>query len=345
MSFKPTNSRTYPWEKLSDNDLLELRFCDLELKIEGSRIEPLIHELYLELELKKIKFRPHVWISEDWFAMDGIPGIAVPFYVLHKRFSQLCKKMQLEDEGYNKKEAIKLLRHETGHAIDNAYKLRLSRQRQTLFGLSSTEYPESYSPENISANYVSHLNPWYAQAHPDEDWAETFAMWLTPNSRWRELYKNTMAYNKLEFMDKVMGTLRDKEPLVLKKNQPGDISNSRRKLKTFFQEKIESLKAEPDLNLIPSAYFIFSGDSKFRSKKRADQFLKQNRDLICKKVAQWTGHNSYTVKSIYTQFTKNCKTLNLHLIKSERETRVDVTCMLTSQIMNSTLYGSNKILM
>ena len=25
-----------------------------------------------------------------------------------------------------------------------------------------------------------HLDPWYAQSHPDEDFAETFAVWLTP---------------------------------------------------------------------------------------------------------------------------------------------------------------------
>lgn len=338
-------TKPYKWENLSDKELLELRFCDLDLKIENSRIEPLIETLYLELSQKRLKFKPHVWISEDWYAMDGIPGIAVPFYVLHKRFSQLCRKMQLEPEGFNKAEAMKLLRHETGHAIDNAYKLRLSRLRQSLFGLSSTHYPESYAPTNISSNFVSHLNPWYAQAHPDEDWAETFAMWLTPGSNWKDLYKDTVANDKLRFMDKVMKSLQDQEPKVVKQDQPGDVSRSRRKLKTFFHEKTFALQSEPDLNLIPSAYFIFSSEKKFRRKKRADQFLKQNKELVCKKVAEWTGHNSYTIKGFYSRFTKNCTILNLHLMKSERDTRVDVTCMFTSQVINSTLFGSNKILM
>lgn len=338
-------TKSYPWEKLSDKDLLELRFCDLELKIEGSRIEPLVHELYEELEKKKIKFKPHLWISEDWFAIDGIPGIAVPFYTLHKRFSALCKKMNLEDEGYNKKEAIKLLRHETGHAIDNAYKLRLLRSRQNLFGLSSSEYPETYAPMHLASNYVSHLNPWYAQAHPDEDWAETFAIWLTPNSKWKDVYKNTQAFEKLTYLDKVMKSLEGKEPIVFKKNQPGDISQSRRKLKTFFIEKIESLQATTNLNMLPSANNIFSSLFKYKSKKRADIFLKENKDLICKKIAQWTGHNSFTVRSIYSELITSCSDLNLHLVKSERETRLDLTCMLTSQMINSTLFGSNKIVM
>jgi hypothetical protein len=344
-NIKSKSYLTYAWEKLSDKELLELRFCDLELKIEGSRIEPLVHELYKELEKKKIKFKPHLWISEDWFAIDGIPGIAVPFYTLHKRLSGLCKKMNLEDEGYNKKEAIKLLRHETGHAIDNAYKLRLLRSRQSLFGLSSTSYPDTYAPVHLASSYVSHLNPWYAQAHPDEDWAETFATWLTPNSKWKEIYKNTTAYEKLIFIDKVMKSIEGKEPLVIKKNQPGDISNSRRKLKTFFLEKIESLQATTALNMLPSANYIFSSLVKYRSKKRADVFLKENKDLICKKIAQWTGHNSFTVRSIYSELISSCSELNLHLIKSERETRLDLTCMLTSQIINSTVFNSNKIIM
>lgn len=345
MSRKRIKNPKYPWENLSDKELLELRFCDLELKIEGSRIEPLVQTLYNELLKKNIKFKPHVWISEDWFSMDGIPGIAVPFYTLHKRLSSLCKKMNLDDEGYNKKEAIKLLRHETGHAIDNAYKLRLSRQRQNLFGLSSTNYPDSYAPINISSNYVSHLNPWYAQAHPDEDWAETFATWLTPNLKWKEIYKGTLAYEKLLFIDKLMKAIENKDPIVLKKNQPGDISNNRRKLKTFFSEKIETLKTSHAINLVSAAHSVFSVEYEYRKKKRADIFLKENQNLICTKVAFWTGHNSYNINYIYNELIEACSKLNFHLVNSEKETRLDVSCMLTSLITYTTVFGSNKIMM
>lgn len=339
------SSLKYPWEKLSDKELLELRFCDLGLKIEGSRIEPVIQSLYLELENKNLKFKPHVWISEDWFAIDGIPGIAVPFYTLHKRLDQLCKKMHLDDEGYNKKDAIKLLRHEAGHAIDNAYKLRLSRNRQKLFGFSKTSYPETYAPQSESSKYVTHLNPWYAQAHPDEDWAETFAVWLTPNSNWKKIYHGTLALEKLEFLDHIMKSIQGKEPIVQKRNQPGDISFNRRKLKTFFIEKSESLNLNHELNLLPMLNFIFTSDPSNKKKKKADSFIKEYKDSLSKKIAFWTGHNSYTINMILIKIIKTCSENNMYLMKSEKETRMELMAMLATQTHHSTIFSPIKIMM
>jgi hypothetical protein len=55
---------------------------------------------------------------------------------------------------------------------------------------------------------VLHLDSWYAQSHPDEDFAETFAVWLTPNSEWPQRYKGWKALKKLEYMDALMRSLR-----------------------------------------------------------------------------------------------------------------------------------------
>ena len=338
-------SQKYPWEILSLNDLQELRFCDLELSIENSRISPLLDILYEELKAKKLNFRPHVWIAEDWFAMDGVPGIAIPFYVLNKKLSQLCKKMNLEDEGFNKIECLKLLRHEAGHAIDNAFKLRILRKRQQIFGLTSTEYPESYAPTHESVNYVSHLNPWYAQAHPDEDWAETFAIWLTPDSDWKTIYKGTPALKKLEVMDEIMKSIQNKPPLITKDSKPGDITHSRRKIKTFLHEKIDELTLTTELYLAPLSQFIFSSHKKYRSKKRADKFLKNHRAMIVKKVSFWTGHGGFTINSIIEKFILTCSKNNLHLKKSESETKLEIVAMLTTETHNSTIFGPNKIRM
>ncbi len=120
---------SYSWESLKTDKLLELRFSDLELEIKGSRVEPLIEQLYSELKEKGLDFKPHVWISEDWFSMDGIPGIAIPFFAVHTRLAKLQKKLVLDAEGYNEKDCLKLLRHEAGHAIDNAFRLRKSRTK------------------------------------------------------------------------------------------------------------------------------------------------------------------------------------------------------------------------
>lgn len=342
MAKKP---KSYSWANLPDKELLELRFCDLGLTIEGSKLEPLVETLYKELRHKNINFKPHVWISEDWFSMDGIPGIAVPFYIVHKRLSQLYKKFGLEPEGYESFEALKLLRHESGHAIDNAFKLRLIRQRQKLFGLSSTEYPESYIPYKDATHFVSHLNPWYAQAHPDEDWAETFATWLTPNSNWKKVYKDSQALVKLYFMDEVMKNLKGKLPLVQKTQQPGDICNSRRKLKTFFNEKLESLKTEVTICWMSAVGHLFGLKKQINTNKSilARQFINKNKVDFSKKIALWTGHNSYTILQNLNEIELLCE--DLYLVNSYKETEIQMLNLMTSLITQATLSGHMKIMM
>jgi hypothetical protein len=338
-------SKTYPWADLPDEELLELRFCDLDLKLEDSRLEPLIETLYKDLEKKGINFKPHVWISEDWFSMDGIPGIAVPFYIVHKRLGKLCTKFGLEAEGLSHSDALKLLRHESGHAIDNAFKLRLIRQRQKLFGLSSMDYPESYVPNKEAACFVSHLNPWYAQAHPDEDWAETFATWLTPNSNWKKVYQDSHALVKLYFMDEVMKGLNGKVPLVQKNQQPGNINFNRRKLKTFFTEKMESLKSKVTVPWMIHVGRLFDVKKNLKKSKliSAQKFMIENKYDFAQKIALWTGHNSYTILQNLNEIESKCE--DLYLVNSYKETEIQMLNLMTALITQSTLSGHMKILM
>src|SRR6202451_1890466 len=77
------------WETLSDDQLLSLRFCDLKLKVQGTELEDAIRRLYRELEMRGIRFRPHYWLAQEWFSPDGIPGIAIPFYLAHRRHIRL----------------------------------------------------------------------------------------------------------------------------------------------------------------------------------------------------------------------------------------------------------------
>ena len=188
---------------------------DLELTIESSRLEDNIHQLYAELEQKGIVFRPYFWISDEWFTPDGIPGIAIPFYLFHPRLARLEFDQMLEVEGGTPEWCMRILRHETGHAIDNAYRLRRKRKRQELFGRSSKPYPDYYTPKPYSKSFVQHLDMWYAQSHPDEDFAETFAVWLDPNSTWQERYADWPALKKLEYIDALMRGVAGKEPLVI----------------------------------------------------------------------------------------------------------------------------------
>ena len=159
------------------------------MQIQGTPLEGRIEKLYEELTARQLRFRPHCWLSEEWFSPDGTPGIAIPFYLAHPRLARLERKMMLEVEGGTNESCLKILRHEAGHALDTAYRLHRRQEYRRLFGRYSDPYPEFYQPRPFSRRYVLHLDLWYAQSHPVEDFAETFAVWLRPLSRWRTQYK------------------------------------------------------------------------------------------------------------------------------------------------------------
>ena len=156
---------------MSEERLLKLRLKDLGLTIEGTWLEERVAKLYDELENRGFRFRPHVWLSDDWFSPADVPGFAIPFYLVHPRLKRLERNQFLDVEGASRAECIRIMRHETGHAVQHAYQLHRRKRWQQLFGKSSTRYPEYYRPNPASKRYVQHLRLWYAQSHPDEDFA------------------------------------------------------------------------------------------------------------------------------------------------------------------------------
>ena len=150
----PRARRAYWWAKLSDEELLDVRFCDLGLSLEGSPLAPLVERLYDDLDGRGIQFRPHCWLGEEWFTPDGVPGFAVPFYLAHPRLKRLERRILGEVEGGNRNWMLRILRHEAGHALDNAYRLRRRRVWRETFGPASLPYPDSYRPRPASRRYV-----------------------------------------------------------------------------------------------------------------------------------------------------------------------------------------------
>jgi hypothetical protein len=207
-----TDQPDYRWADYDDEALLQLRFSSLRLTFRDSPLWFDVKRMHNDLERRGLRFRPHVWLSTDWFSPDGIPGFAVPFYLAHPRLQRLERTMMGEVEGGNRKWRHRIMRHEAGHAIDNAYRLRRRASWRSVFGRASAPYPDSYSPRPSSRRHVLHLGHWYAQSHPTEDFAETFAVWLQPRARWRRDYAGWPALKKLDYVDALMDEIATTKP-------------------------------------------------------------------------------------------------------------------------------------
>jgi hypothetical protein len=225
------------WETLDDEALLGVRFCDLRLRLEDSLAWPAVERLHAELARRGLRFRPHAWLAEEWFSADGVPGIALPFFVAHPRLRQLERRHMGEVEGGSRRWLIRILRHEAGHAIDAAYGLRRRADWRAVFGRSSEPYPRDYAPRPSSRRHVLHLGHWYAQSHPTEDFAETFAVWLQPRARWRRDYAGWPALAKLEYVDRLMAEIAGRAPPNRDRSAVDPLATNRRTLGAHYRRK------------------------------------------------------------------------------------------------------------
>jgi hypothetical protein len=331
------------WAGWSDERLLDLRLCDLGLRIRGSGLEIQIHQLHRELAGRGIRFRPFFWLSDEWFTPDGVPGVAIPFYLAHARLAKLELSQMLEVEGGTPEWCMRILRHETGHALDNAYRLRRRRQRQKLFGSSSKPYPEYYTPRPYSKSYVHYLEPWYAQSHPDEDFAESFAVWLTPDLDWRKRYADWPALKKLEYVDQLMHEIGPLEPLVTKHHKVDPLPRLSNTLREHYHERRERYGID-----YPNVYDrdlrrLFSDRPEHKSGLPAARFVTRVRKEARRTVARWTGVYQYTIKQVIDDVITRCRELDLHVVGSEEKAKLDLTIFLTVQTMNYLHGGRHRV--
>src|SRR5438270_5640786 len=197
-------------------ELLNTRICDLGLCIEGSPVEPAVRRLHRELADKGLLFQPECYLTDSWGCPDEVPVIGIPFYLADKRLIRIEEEQTGEIE--NDQLLMMLLRHEAGHAINYAYRLYENHDWATTFGAFSRPYRDSFRPNPFSRQFVRHIvhhqyGRTYAQKHPDEDFAETFAVWLTPRSGWRRRYRNWPALRKLQYVDRLMRRIRSEPPI------------------------------------------------------------------------------------------------------------------------------------
>ena len=333
----------FAWTELSDEQLLTLRFSDLNLTIEGSWLEARITELLAELEARSLTFRPHFWLSAEWFTPDGVPGIAIPFYLAHPRLMRLEKAQMLEVEGGTPEWCLQILRHEAGHAFDNAYDLRRRRRRRRLFGPPSLPYPDFYLPKPYSKSFVLHLDSWYAQSHPDEDFAETFAVWLTPDADWRARYADWPALRKLEYMDELMREIAGRPPVVAARRRIEPLERLRTTLGRHYERKRAHYGlAYPDF-YDRDLRRLFSASEEHRRNRKASRFIQSIRRDVRRLVAEWTGSYQYTIDRVIEDMIRRSDELGLRLKYPEDRTRLDFTMLVTVQTMNYLHSGRHRV--
>ncbi|MDH3206723.1 MAG: hypothetical protein OEO79_08925 [Gemmatimonadota bacterium] len=331
------------WHELPDEELLALRLADLPLKIDGTALERRLEQLKAELEARDLVLPIHFYISTEWFTPDGTTSMAVPFYLTHPRLERLEKAHMLEVEGGEPEWCMRILRHEAGHVIDNAYKLRLRRRRRALFGPSSLPYPELYTPRPYSKSFVLHLDPWYAQAHPDEDFAETFAVWLSPESDWRTRYEGWPALAKLEYMDELMQGLRGTAPRVVAATELEPLRRIRRTLRHHYRLKRRHYGVDRPDFYDRDLRRLFSDAPEFAGNMTAAQFIRRIRKPVRRVVTSWTGIYQYTVDRVLEDMIARCRDLKLRLAVPEEQARHEFTVLLTVQAMNYLHSGRHRV--
>lgn len=343
LNSEASDSDLCAWCKLPDEELLDFRMNQLNIRIEGSVLDSRIQRLYAEMEARNLRFRPHFWLADEWFSPDGVPGIAIPFYLAHPRLARLENRMMMEVEGGSEESCMRILRHETGHTIETAYRLSRRRKWQEIFGKRSEPYPDFYQPRPYSKNFVHHLDMWYAQSHPCEDFAETFAVWLKPRSRWKVQYEGWPALKKLQYVDELMEEIGLMRPVVSSKQHLYPLKSLRKTLREHYQARRTHYGIEGKSFDDAELRKLFSDSPEHARRLPAASFLRQNRVEFRKYLAAWTGQYRYTIDEVLSEIIRRCEELNLRLDRPRSQVRRDALVMLTVLVMNYLHNGHHQV--
>ncbi|HEV8363785.1 MAG TPA: putative zinc-binding metallopeptidase [Gemmatimonadaceae bacterium] len=331
---RPRAANRIRWDRISDERLLRIRLKDLGVSVSGTVLETCVSKLYDELDQRGLRLKPHVWLSDEWFSPAGVPGFAAPFYLANARLRRLEANQLLDVEGASRAECLRIMRHEAGHAFQHAYQLHRRRKWQQLFGKSSTRYPEYYRPNPASKRYVQHLRLWYAQSHPDEDFAETFAVWLKPRSDWKRRYAGWPALKKLQYVDELMREIGPRAPLVANRRTLEPLNRLTKTLAEHYAARRKKYTVR-----LPNIYDadlrrLFSDQKRHRRLEMAATFLRRNRQDIRRLVARWTGEYQYTLDLVLGDMIARCRVLRLHAAGPERQLLTDFCVLLTVKTMH-----------
>ena len=309
------------------------RISDFGLSIEGTPVEKLVAQLYRELDAKGLSFHPPVYLSDQWGCPEGTPLIGVPFYLADTRLSRIEEDFAAGIESED--ETMKYLRHEAGHAFNYAYRLYDRADWRQTFGPYSRPYRERYHADPFSREFVRHILGWYAQKHPDEDFAETFAVWLTPGLDWRDAYSEWPALRKLEYVDRVLGEVGDETPET---PEPGEddlpVGAMQYTLAEHYSEVEEHIPIRDSRVFDGDLRNLFASPSEAPASQTAADFIKQHRREIVGRISYWTGESAHVVREFLDFLADRSAALDLHVRGLEASTLIELTAFGTAVMMN-----------
>ncbi len=312
--------------------LLGRRISELGLAVEGTRVERLVRQLHEELAARGIAFRPPVYLSDEWGCPDGTPLIGVPFYLADTRL----ERIEAEHAGTveSDAEAMRYLRHEAGHAINYAFQLYARPDFAVTLGDYSRAYEDHYAADPLTRSFVRHILGWYAQKHPDEDFAETFAVWLTPDIEWRTEYAGWPALRKLEWVDRVM---RDVAPVMHDVPPPTDDDLP---VGAMHWTVAEHYAEDDALPMGDARQFdgdlrrIFAARADAPDGEPSDRFLARHEGELVARISYWTGVRPGAVRSLLRALGERAPSLSLHVAGLEAATLIELTAFGTAVMMH-----------
>jgi hypothetical protein len=313
-------------------ELLSRRISDLSLTIKGTRLEALVADLYRELDNAGISLKPKTYLADEWGCPQRVPVIGIPFYLANPELSRLEGEFT-GVEAESEEEVRMCLRHETGHAFNYAFRLYRKPEWRSLFGKFSQPYLEDYKPVPFSARFVRHLPGWYAQKHPDEDFAETFAVWLSPGSNWALNYAGTPALAKLEYVDKMVIHYGRLPPLVSDDRLDAPVQELTMTLDSWYAAGRASnhIKFNLQRTLNNDLQALFP-DCQGQA---AAEVLRTNSRQLIREVNRWTGMNRVLLKALTEELMDRVHFLGLKIEKEQIASKlVGVAVFLSTLAMN-----------
>jgi hypothetical protein len=315
------------------NALLGRRISDLGLSLRNTVVEKLVEQLYRELAARGLAFRPPVYLSDEWGCPEGTPLIGVPFYLVDSRLSRIEEEHSGDVE--TEADMMRYLRHEAGHAFNYAYRLYDRADWHRVFGPYSRPYKSRFRVDPFSREYVRHILGWYAQKHPDEDFAETFAVWLTPDVDWRRAYADWPAARKLEYIDQVMQEIGSSSPTAPSPTADDlPVEAMHYTLAEHYADLDERLPIEDEQHFDGDLENLFSAAMPGDEREPASVFLYKHRREIVSRITYWTGESPAIVRAFVDFLTDRAARRDLRVRSGEANTLIELTAFGTAVIMN-----------